>query len=128
MVFIKSGKKARRDRPRAGVPGAARVRAVLPPDAARQQGPDFQESAGSGFIVSRDGYILTNNHVVDGSNKVTVRLLDRREFTAKVVGTDPDTDLAVLKIDADNLTPAPLGDSDALARGRVGTGGGQSAR
>ena len=82
-----------------------------------QQGPDFQESAGSGFIVSKDGYILTNDHVVDGSDQVTVRLLDRREFKAKVVGTDPGTDLAVLKIDADNLTPAPLGDSDAA---RVG--------
>ena len=82
-----------------------------------QQGPDFEESAGSGFIVSKDGYILTNDHVVDGSDQVTVRLLDRREFKAKVVGTDPGTDLAVLKIDADNLTPAPLGDSDAA---RVG--------
>ena len=80
-------------------------------------GPDFQESAGSGFIVSKDGYILTNDHVVEGSDEVTVRLLDRREFKAKVVGTDPSTDLAVLKIDADNLTPAPLGDSDTA---RVG--------
>jgi serine protease Do len=82
-----------------------------------QQGPDFQESAGSGFIVSKDGYILTNDHVVEGSDEVTVRLLDRREFKAKVVGTDPSTDLAVLKIDAENLTPAPLGDSDTA---RVG--------
>src|SRR6185503_8152564 len=73
----------------------------------------FQEAAGSGFIVSRDGYILTNAHVVDKSDEVTVRLLDRREFKAKVVGTDEGTDLAVLKIDANNLTPAPLGDSDA---------------
>jgi serine protease Do len=75
--------------------------------------PDFQENSGSGFIVSKDGYILTNDHVVDGSDKVTVRLLDRREFQAKVIGTDPNTDLAVVKIDASNLTPAPLGDSDA---------------
>ena len=78
-----------------------------------QMQPQFQEAAGSGFIVSRDGYILTNAHVVDESDEVTVRLLDRREFKAKVVGTDEGTDLAVLKIDASNLTPAPLGDSDA---------------
>jgi serine protease Do len=74
-------------------------------------------ASGSGFVVSRDGYILTNNHVVDGASEVKVRLLDRREFTAKVVGTDPTTDVAVIKIDAKDLTPAPLGSSDAA---RVG--------
>jgi serine protease Do len=114
VVFIKSGKTERaRQHPRVMVPpGMEQFFPRLP-----QMGPDFQESAGSGFIVSKDGYILTNDHVVDGSDQVTVRLLDRREFKAKVVGTDPGTDLAVLKIDADNLTPAPLGDSDAA---RVG--------
>ncbi len=76
-----------------------------------------QEASGSGFIVSADGYILTNSHVVDGSRQVTVRLLDRREFKAAVVGTDPSTDVAVLKIDAKGLTPAPLGNSD---QSRVG--------
>jgi serine protease Do len=70
-------------------------------------------ASGSGFIVSTDGYILTNNHVVDGASEVRVRLLDRREFKAKVVGRDPNTDVAVIKIDAKNLTPAPLGNSDA---------------
>ena len=60
--------------------------------------PNVETGAGSGFIVSEDGYILTNNHVVDGADQVTVRLLDRHEFTAKVVGTDPNTDIAVLKI------------------------------
>jgi len=70
-------------------------------------------SSGSGFVVSRDGYVLTNNHVVEGASKVMVRLLDRREFAARVVGTDPATDVAVLKIDASGLTPAPFGDSDA---------------
>jgi serine protease Do len=70
-------------------------------------------ASGSGFIVSKDGYILTNNHVVDGASEVRVRLLDRREFKAKVIGRDPNTDVAVIKIDASGLTPAPLGDSDA---------------
>jgi serine protease Do len=79
--------------------------------------PRLQEASGSGFIVSADGYILTNAHVVDGSKQVTVRLLDRREFKAKVVGTDPNTDVAVLKIDAKSLPPAPLGNSDGT---RVG--------
>jgi Do/DeqQ family serine protease len=74
-------------------------------------------ASGSGFVVSPDGYILTNNHVVDGASAVTVRLLDRREFKAKVVGRDPNTDVAVIKIDAKGLTAAPLGNSDAA---RVG--------
>jgi serine protease Do len=75
--------------------------------------PEFEQGSGSGFVVSKDGYILTNNHVVEDADRVTVRLLDRREFTAKVVGTDPNTDVAVLKIDGVNgLTPAALGDSD----------------
>ncbi len=114
VVFIKSGKTERAQQPRMMVPPGMEQ---FFPRQPQQQSPDFAESAGSGFIVSKDGYILTNNHVVDGSDQVTVRLLDRREFKARVVGTDPGTDLAVLKIDADNLTPAPLGDSDGA---RVG--------
>ena len=75
--------------------------------------PEFEQGSGSGFIVSKDGYILTNNHVVEDADRVTVRLLDRREFTAKVVGTDPNTDVAVLKLDGvSDLKPAALGDSD----------------
>jgi serine protease Do len=77
-----------------------------------QSQPRGGMASGSGFIVSANGYVLTNNHVVDGSTQVTVRLLDRREFAARVVGTDPTTDVAVLKIEATGLTPAPLGDSD----------------
>ena len=84
-----------------------------------QQNPQdrFQEGRGSGFIVSPEGYILTNNHVIDGADRVVVRLTDRREFTAEIVGADPNTDLAVLKIDAEGLTPAALGHS---ADARVG--------
>jgi serine protease Do len=63
-------------------------------------------------VVSADGYILTNNHVVEGAEQVTVRLLDRREFKAKVIGTDPNTDVAVVKIDAKGLQPVALGNSD----------------
>ena len=73
--------------------------------------------AGSGFIVSPDGVILTNAHVVQGADEVIVKLQDRREFRAKVVGSDPRTDVAVLKIDAKNLPVAPLGKSNKLAAG-----------
>jgi serine protease Do len=79
--------------------------------------PEIETGSGSGFIVSSDGYILTNNHVIEGSSKVTVRLLNGREYNAKIVGTDKDTDVGVLKIDATGLTPAALGSSDAA---RVG--------
>jgi serine protease Do len=77
----------------------------------RQQ-PDVEQGSGSGFVVSADGYILTNNHVVEGAEQVTVRLLDRREFKAKVIGSDANTDVAVLKIDAKGLQPVALGNSD----------------
>jgi serine protease Do len=74
-----------------------------------------REGSGSGFIVSKDGYILTNNHVVAGMDRVQVSLTDKRTFTAKVIGTDPTTDVAVIKIDANDLPTVPLGD-DATAR------------
>ncbi len=79
--------------------------------------PQVQQGSGSGFIVSPDGYILTNNHVVAGADKVTVKLYDKREFTAKVVGTDPNTDVAVIKIDTRGLPPVQFGNSDST---RVG--------
>jgi serine protease Do len=76
-------------------------------------------SLGSGFIISSDGYILTNNHVVDHADTVTVRLQDRRTLTAKVIGTDPTYDIAVLKVDAGGSLPAvSLGDSRSLKPGQ----------
>lgn len=72
---------------------------------------------GSGFIVTPDGYILSNAHVVDGAGEVTVRLTDRREFQAKVVGVDKRTDVAVLKIDAKNLPTVKIGDPSKLKPG-----------
>lgn len=83
---------------------------------APQQGQ--RASAGSGFIISNDGYILTNNHVVDGADSVTVRLFDRRDLDAKVIGTDPQTDIALLKIDASSLPTVKLGDSSKLKAGQ----------
>jgi len=76
-------------------------------------------SLGSGFIISKDGYILTNNHVVAGADTVTVRLQDRRTLTAKVVGTDPTYDIALLKIDAGSSLPTvSIGDSSSLKPGQ----------
>ena len=72
---------------------------------------------GSGVIVSPDGYIITNNHVVDGASELTVTLPDKREFKGKIVGTDPKTDLAVIKIDASNLPHVRWGDSSKLQVG-----------
>jgi len=90
---------------------------------ARIQAPG-QHSLGLGFIVSEDGHILTCNHLVDGAQNVLAKLADGREFEAEVVGTDPDTDIAVLKIDANELPVLRLGDSDALIAGNwvVGIG------
>ena len=73
--------------------------------------------SGSGFILTPDGYILTNNHVVEGADRVNVVLADKREFEARVVGRDPNTDVAVVKIDARNLPTVRLGDADALEVG-----------
>ena len=77
-----------------------------------------QEGQGSGFIISQDGYILTNNHVVDSADSITVILSDHREFKAKVIGTDPQTDVAMIQIkDGGSLPVLPMGDSDALEVG-----------
>jgi len=92
------------------------------PRAPRQRSPQrrYQQpeiALGSGFIISSDGYILTNNHMVAGAEKVDVELADGRNFTAEITGTDPDSDIAVVKIDANNLPYLELADSDTLEVG-----------
>lgn len=81
--------------------------------------PQTQErrSGGSGVVISDDGYIVTNNHVVDGSSKLRVKLNDGRTFDAKIIGKDPMTDIALIKIDAKDLPTLPFGSSDALRLG-----------
>jgi len=78
-----------------------------------------QEGAASGVIITRDGYILTNNHVVEGAQQIRVTLADGRAFDAKVVGRDPYTDVAVIKIEATDLPAAKLGDSTNLKIGQI---------
>ena len=83
------------------------------------EGPQFREqrAGGSGVIISEDGYIVTNNHVVDGASKLKVKLNDGRTFEAKLIGKDSATDLALLKIEAADLPTVPFGSSDALRLG-----------
>ncbi len=93
---------------RAVSPSARRFRPDIPPEA---------RGTGSGFIISTDGVIITNAHVVDGSREVTVTLKDGRSFTGEVKGSDPITDIAVIQIQGENLPTAPLGDSDLVQPG-----------
>ena len=89
----------------------------------QQQQPKSEEEAqqqlglGSGVIISSDGYIVTNNHVIDGAERLEVTLNDNRQFNATVIGADPNTDLALIKIDATDLPVIPMGDSDGLKVG-----------
>ncbi len=82
-----------------------------------QQQPQQQESSGSGVIITDDGYIVTNNHVVENSEKVEVTLNNNQSYSAKIIGTDPSTDLALLKIDEKNLPFIPYGNSDNVKVG-----------
>ena len=72
---------------------------------------------GSGVIISKDGYIVTNNHVIDNADVISVKLNDGREYKGRVIGTDPSTDLALVKIEADELPTIPVGNSEALKVG-----------
>lgn len=84
----------------------------------RGEGEDFtQRGLGSGFLIDRDGYIITNNHVVENAIKIIVRLPDKRKFEAELVGADPRTDIALLKIDGKNLPVARMGDSERIQVG-----------
>lgn len=89
----------------------------MPSPGPAPRGGQERTSLGSGFIISRDGYILTNNHVVKDADEIIVRLNDRRELEAKLIGADESTDLAVLKVEATNLPTVKLGNSDALEVG-----------
>src|SRR6267142_5117508 len=79
-----------------------------------ERGPRREQSLGSGVIVTSDGYVLTNNHVIEGAQEIRVTLDDQREFKAKLVGADPHTDLAVLKLSGSGFTLLPLGDSSRV--------------
>ena len=72
---------------------------------------------GSGVIISKDGYVVTNNHVIDGADEITVKLNDNREFQGRVIGSDPNSDLALVKIEGDDFPTIPVGDSEALKVG-----------
>jgi serine protease Do len=84
-----------------------------------QPGPQYEHGLGSGVIVTRNGYILTNDHVVDHAKEVKVTLQDGRQYTAKVIGLDPKSDIAVVKIDAKNLPVVPMADSAQVRVGDV---------
>jgi serine protease Do len=88
------------------------------PQMPEQQTPG-EKALGSGVIISADGYILTNNHVVQNARTIQVKLTDSRTFSGKVIGTDPETDVALVKIDADNLQPITFADSDQAQVGDV---------
>ena len=83
------------------------------------QGPQIEHGIGSGIIISPDGYIVTNNHVIDGAVQIRVTLHDRRILNAKLIGADKLTDLAVIKVDAKDLPTIPWGDSSKLHPGQT---------
>lgn len=79
--------------------------------------PQYAQGVGSGFILSEDGFIVTNNHVISDAEKINIRMSDGREFDAKLVGSDQQTDVAIIKVDAQDLPALPMGNSDAIEIG-----------
>ncbi|MGH7321273.1 MAG: trypsin-like peptidase domain-containing protein, partial [Candidatus Rokuibacteriota bacterium] len=114
-----TGEQARgRDRAEEALPEP--FRRFLPPEFRERRpegGPRVIRGVGSGFIIESSGYIVTNHHVVDGAKSIEVTLNDGRKLPAKLVGNDPETDLALLKVDASGLPTIPLGSSGALKVG-----------
>src|SRR5579863_8507246 len=104
--------------PFGNMPGGDLFRRFFGDGDGRQFSQPDQRASGSGVIISQDGYIVTNNHVVNGASEITVTLNNRKNFTAKVIGTDPNTDLALIKIDGHNLPVITIGNSDDVKLGQ----------
>jgi S1-C subfamily serine protease len=100
-------------------PAVVQIKVDKPGPANRRGGPQRPYGAGSGFIISSDGFIVTNSHVVNGARGIEVSLPDGRQLPARLIGDDPATDIAVVQIDADNLSSLTFGDSDRLQVGQV---------
>ena len=112
VVYIRVVSQPTAGGPRSQIPGMPQIPNVPP------TGP--QQASGSGFVLDKDGHIVTNNHVVDGADKIEVKFIDGTTVRAKVVGTDPDSDLAVIQVDVKSslLQPVELGDSSSLVVGQ----------